>query len=249
MAENTLKINAIVVQASQSGENDKILTLLSPEMGKLCVIAKGIRSLRHQSRNACGVLCYSSFVLKKIKDGFYSLVSAELSESFRNLSQDVVLLSYGTYFADLTRMCVQSAVDAKEEVRLLLNTLYVLCKKPGNAPLIKAVFEFKIMELCGILPEFSPECPCGGSGTHFCVSEGEVRCGEHKSPDAVLVNDAQIKICTYILESSLKDALYCEYDEKISSSLSALTEPFLAYHLGNLPNSLNYLHQIVKKMS
>ena len=249
MAENTLKINAIVVQASQSGENDKMLTLLSPEAGKLCVIAKGIRSLKHQSRNACGVLCYSSFVLKKIKDGFFSLVSAELSESFRTLSEDVVLLSYGTYFADLTRLCVQSGVEASEEVRLLLNTLYVLCKKPQNAPLIKAVFEFKIMELCGIVPDFSPQCPCGGRGTHFCVSEGEIRCDEHKSSDAILVNAPQIKICTYILESSLKDALYCEYDEKISSSLSALTEPFLAYHLGNLPNSLNYLHQIFKKIS
>ena len=249
MAENTLKINAIVVQASQSGENDKMLTLLSPEAGKLCVIAKGIRSLKHQSRNACGVLCYSSFVLKKIKDGFFSLVSAELSESFRTLSEDVVLLSYGTYFADLTRLCVQSGIEASEEVRLLLNTLYVLCKKPQNAPLIKAVFEFKIMELCGIVPDFSPQCSCGGRGTHFSVSEGEIRCDEHKSPDSVWVNAPQIKICSYILESSLKDALYCEYDEKISSSLSALTEPFLAYHLGNLPNSLNYLHQIVKKIS
>ena len=249
MAENTLKINAIVVQASQSGENDKMLTLLSPEAGKLCVIAKGIRSLKHQSRNACGVLCYSSFVLKKIKDGFFSLVSAELSESFRTLSEDVVLLSYGTYFADLTRLCVQSGIEASEEVRLLLNTLYVLCKKPQNAPLIKAVFEFKIMELCGIVPDFSPQCPCGGRGTHFSVSEGEIRCDEHKSSDSIWVNAPQIKICSYILESSLKDALYCEYDEKISSSLSALTEPFLAYHLGNLPNSLNYLHQIVKKIS
>ena len=248
MSENTLKINAIVVQASQSGENDKILTLLSPKAGKISVIAKGIRSLKHQSRNACGFLCYSSFVLKKIKDGFYSLVSAELSESFRTLSEDVVLLSYGAYFADLTRMCVQSGVEASEEVRLLLNTLYVLCKKPHNAPLIKAVFEFKIMELCGIVPDFSPRCPCGNDAAYFCVSEGEIRCGEHKGPNAIPINAPQIKICMYLLESNLRDALFCEYDEKISVSLSALTEPFLAYHLGNLPNSLTYLHQIVKKI-
>ena len=64
MSENTVKINAIVVKSSQSGENDRLLTLLSPEMGKLTVMAKGIRSLKHQSRNACAMLCYSSFVLK-----------------------------------------------------------------------------------------------------------------------------------------------------------------------------------------
>lgn len=249
MSENTIKINAIVIKASQSGENDRLLTLLSPEEGKLTVMAKGVRSLKHQSRNACAPLCYSSFVLKKIKDGFYSLISAELSESFRTLSEDVELLSYGAYFASLCGMCVQSGTEAGEEVRLLLNTLYVLCKRPRSAPLIKAVFEFKIMELCGIVPEFSPECPCGEKGTHFCISDGEVRCSEHKTPDATAVNDAQIKLAAYITESSLKDALFCEYDTAVSASLSAVTEPFLLYHLGNLPKSLDYLKQIVKNLS
>ena len=113
MSENTIKVNAIVVKASQSGENDRILTLLSPEAGKLSVIAKGIRSLKHQSKSACAPLCYSSFVLKKVKDGFYSLISAELCESFRTLSEDVVLLSYGAYFAALTQMGVQSGTEAR----------------------------------------------------------------------------------------------------------------------------------------
>ena len=249
MSENTIKLNAIVVKATQSGENDKLLTLLSPEEGRLTVIAKGVKSLKHQSRNACAPLCYSSFVLKKIKDGFYSLVSAELNESFRTLSEDVVLLSYGAYFASLAEMCVQPGIGADDEVRLLLNTLYVLCKRPAAAPLIKAVFELKLMEFIGIIPEFSSECPCGNDAVYFSVSEGETRCIEHRTEDSVAINNAQLKLAVYITESSLKDALFCEYDMKVSASLSALTEPFLRYHLGNLPNSLDYLHAIIEKMA
>jgi len=248
MSENTVKLNAIVVKTTQSGENDKILTLLSPEEGKLTVIAKGVKSLKHQSRNACAPLCYSSFVLKKIKDGFYSLISAELNESFRTLSEDVVLLSYGAYFASLAEMCVQPGISAEEEVRLLLNTLYVLCRRTDSAPLIKAVFEIKLMKLIGIVPEFFPECPCGERASYFSVSEGETRCSEHRTEDSVFVNSAQLKLATYITESNLKAALFCEYDKEVSKSLYALTEPFLRYHLGNLPNSLDYLHQIIEKM-
>jgi len=248
MQENTVKLNAIVVSAAQSGENDKLLTLLSPEEGKLTVIAKGVRSLKHQSRNSCVVLCYSSFVLKKIKDGFYSLVSAELNENFRTLSEDVVLLSYGAYFASLTEMCVQPGIGAEEEVRLLLNTLFVLGRRPDSAPLIKAVFEFKIMELCGIVPEFTYECPCGAAGSFFALDDGEIRCSSHKTPDSVAMNPAQIKLALYITGSSLKDALYCSYDAAVSESLSSVTEPFLSYHLGKLPKSLEYLHQIIKKL-
>ncbi len=246
MSDDTIKLNAIVIKAAKSGENDKMLTLLSQEEGKVTVLAKGLMSLKHKSKSACAPLCYSSFVLKKVKDGFYTLISAELSESFRPLSEDVVLLSYGAYFASLAGMCVQTGVAASEEVRLLLNTLYVLCKRPDEAPLIKAVFEFKIMELCGIVPEFDYECPCGNEGKYFSVSEGEVRCAEHKTPDAAPIGKAQIQLSKYITESTLKDALYCKCDKAVSSSLSAVTEPFLRYHLGNLPNSLEYLHSIIK---
>ncbi len=248
MSDDTVKLSAIVIKAVKSGENDKMLTLLSQEEGKVTVLAKGLMSLKHKSKSACAPLCYSSFVLKKVKDGFYTLISAELNESFRTLSEDVVLLSYGAYFASLAEMCVQSGVGANEEVRLLLNTLYVLCKRPDEGALIKAVFEFKIMELCGIVPEFEYECPCGDDGTFFCISDGEVRCVAHKTADSIVVNKAQIQLAKYITESSLKDALFAVCNKEIASSLASVTEPFLQYHLGNLPNSLDYLHSIIKNM-
>ena len=247
MSEKTVKLSAIVVKSSQSGENDKLLTLLSPEEGKLTVTAKGVRSLKHPSRNACCPLCYSSFVLKKIKEGFYSLVSAELIEGFRTLSEDVVLLSYGAYFAALTEFCVQIGTQASEEVRLLLNCLHVLGKRPENASLIKAVFEFKLMELIGIVPEFSLECPCGNKGSFFSISDGEMRCSQHRTQDSVSISDLQIKAASYITQNSLRDALFSSCNQEISDSLSEITEPFLLYHLGNLPKSLDYLHKIINK--
>ena len=248
MSDETTKLNAIVVKAAKSGENDKMLTLLSQEEGKVTVLAKGVMSLKHKSKSACAPLCYSSFVLKKVKDGFYTLISAEFIESFRTLSEDVVLLSYGAYFSSLAGMCVQSGVPASEEVRLLLNTLYVLCKRPDEGSLIKAVFEFKIMELCGIVPEFEYECPCGDDGTFFCISDGEVRCTAHKTEDSIPIQKAQIQLAKYITESSLKDALFAVCAKEVSVSLSLVTEPFLQYHLGDLPNSLDYLHAIIKNI-
>lgn len=248
MSENTVKINAIVIKSKESGENDRLLTLLSPSMGKLTVSAKGVRSLKHKSRSACMMLSYSSFVLKKIKDGLYSLTSADLIESFSALSSDVELLSYGAYFADLAGMCIQSGTQSEEEVRLLLNTLYVLCKRQDAAPLIKIVFELKMMELCGLYPEISRECPCGAEGKFFSVSDGEIRCSMHKSNADIPLSQNEISLLLYITENSLKDALFASCDMSIASSLSKLTEAFLSYHLGYLPKSLSFLREIIKKM-
>ena len=256
MAENTVKINAIVAKALQSGENDRTLTLLSPKMGKLTVIAKGVRSLKHQSRSSCVPLtdaCFvpfrvQIFVLKKIKDGFYSLVSADLIESFRPLMEDVVLLSYGAYFADLCRIAVQSGIEAEEEVRLLLNTLFVLCKRPDCPELIKTVYELKLMELCGIMPEFSPECPCGEMAEYFSLSDGEVRCKEHRDEASEKISPAGLALAIYISENNLKDALFANADNRLGYELSKITEPFWAYHLGKLPESLQYLRKISRNL-
>ena len=248
MSDSTIKINAIVIRSAQSGENDRILTLLSPEIGRLSVIAKGVRSLKHQHRSSTVVLSYSAFVLKKLREGFYSLVSAELKEGFRGLSDDIELLSYGAYFSSLCEMCVQEGMGADSEVRLLLNSLHMLRSRKAAAPLIKCVFELKLCECCGILPEFSEECPCGEAASFFCVSDGEMRCTLHKTEDCVKLTSGMLKLADYITQNSLKDAFYTSFIPDDAFGLWRVTEPFLEYHLGKLPKSLPYLHDILRKM-
>ena len=248
MSETTVKTNAIVVKSTPSGENDRTLTLLSPDLGKLTVIAKGVRSLKHQSRGSVMPLSYSSFVLKKLKEGLYSLTSADLKESFSTLSEDVVLLSYGAYFADLCKAVVQGGIGAPEEVRLLLNTLYVLCKRPDSPELIKVVFELKLMELVGVMPEFSEECPCGEKAACFSLSDGEVRCMVHRDESSKKISPGALRLAIYISQNNLKDALFCNCDNSLGFELSEITEIFWTYHLGNLPDSLSYLRKISKNL-
>lgn len=243
MANDTIKIKAIIIRSADSGENNRILTLLSHELGKISVIAKGARSLKHKSQGATNVLCYCDFILKPIKDNLYSLTSAELIEGFRSISESIELLSYAAYFMGLCEMGVQSGINANEEVRLLLNTLYVLSKRPESGALIKAVYELKLAEIFGFMPEFSSCCPCGKDATHFCIQDSEMRCREHKSEDCIYLTARQIKILETICESSVKDALFLTCSNEDSSSLSSVIEPFLHYHLGNLPKSLEFLHK------
>ena len=246
MSGESIKTKAIVVRSANSGDNDKMLTLLSPEIGKITVIAKGVKSLKNKSRTGAGVLCYSEFVLKKIREGFYSLSQAELLESFSPLSESVEALSLANYLASLCEMCVQINESADSEVRLLLNSLYVLTKRPDKLHLIKAVFELKMCEIFGVMPEFNKECPCGKPALYFCVTDGEMRCTEHRGEKNVLLSKELYSILSYISNSSLRDSLYmnCNYGE--ISKISQITEPFLEYHLGKLPKALNYLHNILK---
>jgi len=245
MAENTVKLKAVVIRSNKYGENDRIMTLLSHEYGKISVVAKGVLSLKHQSRSSTVIFGYSTFVLKKIRDGFYSLVSAELIESFKGMTEDVVLLSYGAYFASLCEMCTNEGMPADDEVRLLLNSFHMLSVRKDAAPLIKCVFELKLCELTGFLPEISEICPCGNAASFFSVSDGEVRCKEHASQEDIKIRNSVLSLASYITENSLKDAMYTSFVLKDAYELWTLCESFLRYHLGNLPKSLSFLHDIL----
>lgn len=248
MSESTIKINAVVIRSNKSGENDRILTLLSPELGKLSVIAKGACSLRHKDRSSTVVFTYSSFVLKKIRDGFYGLVSAELIESFKAMTEDVILLSYAAYFASLCESCISEGMSADEEVRLLLNSFYMLCVRKDAAPLTKCVFELKLCEYAGFMPEFSENCPCGKSAAFFSVEDGEVRCSEHFISGDLKISKSVLKLAAYITESSLKDAMYSSFLLSDAYALWAINERFLEHHIGNLPKSLAYLHDMLENL-
>ena len=128
----------------------------------------------------------------------------------------------------------------------MLNTLYVLSKYPKNALMIKTVFELKLAEMCGIMPEFNSLCPCGGKAEYFSVDDGETRCALHFSRDDIHIEPQVVLLGNKILSSDLKEAFFSQYTPEAVSSLAGICERFLEFHLGKLPKSLEFLHQNIK---
>lgn len=234
-----VKVNAIVVHSASYGDNDKMLTVLSSERGVMRVSAKGVKSLKNKNSPSANVLCYSEMILKETGN-IYSLSSADLIESFYPLRESVEALSYGVYFAQLAAMCVGEGAEAPEEVRLLLNTLFVLSKYPQRRKVLRAAFELKLCEIVGVAPIVG-RCSCGNAGEYFDAEQGESVCKMCKSPSAVKVSASAVKVMEYILESDIKDALLFDTPEPIAREVSDVMEHFMKIQFGRLPKGLEYL--------
>ena len=87
MAE-LLNFPALVIREADYGENDKLLTLLTAERGRLTVCVKGGKSLKNKNLASSQLLCYSEFTVKERK-GFYTLSEAALIEQFFGLRGDL----------------------------------------------------------------------------------------------------------------------------------------------------------------
>ena len=162
MARERTVVKGLVLRESDSKESDKILTVLTSEMGRITVIAKGARSRRSKVSAAAQLLAYSEMVLSE-SHGWQYLTEASTIELFDGVRGDIELLSLASYFAELVDYVSGDETEAGEILSLLLNALYALGTLHRPQELVKAAFELRLMALIGFEPLLDSCCACGAA--------------------------------------------------------------------------------------
>ena len=83
-----IKTEAVVLQSLDYKDNDKILTLFSPTLGKITAGIKGVKKPTAKLAFAAQPFCFSEYVLAE-KNGRYTVTAAYLHESFFSLRDDI----------------------------------------------------------------------------------------------------------------------------------------------------------------
>lgn len=86
MAE--IKVNALMLRAVDYLENDKILTLLTAERGKITAGVKGVKKAGAKLKFAAQPFCFAEYILTE-RGGRYTVIQASECESFYELRCDV----------------------------------------------------------------------------------------------------------------------------------------------------------------
>lgn len=180
MKQEITSFPALVIRENDYGENDKLLTLLTAEAGKLTVLFKGGKSLKNKNSAASQLLSYSEFTVKE-RNGFYTLSEAALIQQFFELRSSLDRFALSQYVAEV---CAEVSVEnenGSETLSLALNTLYMLCSSDRSSEFIKAVFELRCAAVNGFCPDLEG-CPICGKSEHevfyLDVMNGSLRCGD-----------------------------------------------------------------------
>ena len=83
-----IKVNALMIRATDYGENDKILTLLTAERGKISAGIKGVKKAGAKLKFAAQPFCMAEYVLA-CRGNRYTVIQASESESFYDLRCDI----------------------------------------------------------------------------------------------------------------------------------------------------------------
>ncbi len=236
-----LKTTGIVLRASRAKNSSLALSVLSPDLGKISIWARGAQSPKNPMHHGCTLLSYGEFVLLP-RGEMYSLSSASPIHSFYRLREDVEKLSYAVYFAELGGLLFGEGTDASEAVRLLLNTLHYL-EQDLKAPLdLKVLYEIRLMQAAGFSPHTDGCIHCGAENTvAFSPEAGGLLCSACSALPP-LSRAAHALLCGYA-EKNLKTALDHTGGDA-AAELAPLCEHFVRHHTELNPKSLAYLHNI-----
>ena len=176
-----IRVRGLVVRETQSGEYDKILTVITEEMGRISISGKGVRSLKSKHMPATQLFCYSSFVLRK-SHGYYYISDSALMESFFDLRLDLNKLALASYLCDVAAEMAVEGVGDEELMQLTLNTLYALAnKKQLSLTQIKAAFELRCASVEGFRPNLSACDVCDAfedEKFYMDVMNGRILCSD-----------------------------------------------------------------------
>jgi len=260
----------IVIREVAVGEKDKLLTVLTHDLGVITVSAKGIRSVKNPNISSAQLFCYSNFVLYK-KGDFYWLRESDLIESFYGLRSDIEKYALAAYVCSIAEdfACVEEDIPIVE--RLVLNTLYSIANELAERKLIKASFEMRVAAVFGFMPDLFECSSCMGElngRTVFDVMNGGVMCEKCRqrsaaavylirddSPDSYESLEPVIRFeitsdvlaaLRYVVTAKGERLFSFKLEESSLDLFSEICEKYLLHHLGRGFATLDFYKSMIE---
>ena len=157
--ERTYRTEAIVLRRKDFGEADRVLTVFTPERGKVRLVAKGIRKPRSRKAGHLELFTCSRLLLAKGRD-LDMVTQAETLLAYRPLREDLLRGAYAAYAVELLDRFTPDEQENAELYRLLRSMLGWLCAEHDLA-LVARYYELQLLGLAGFQPDLR-QCVAGG---------------------------------------------------------------------------------------
>ena len=148
-----IEVSGVVVSCMPIGEYDKRVVIITAELGRIHAFARGARRTNSKLLAGTDPLTFGTFKLISGKNA-YTLVEVKIVNYFDELKKDIDRVYYGFYFLELASYFSRENIGEKALVNLIYMAFKALEAKVDKLTpeFIKAIFEWKIFQIEGIMP-------------------------------------------------------------------------------------------------
>lgn len=238
-----LELTGMVLSSTVVGDYDKRLVILTKERGKITAFAKGARKPNSPYLGISEPFNFGKFILYEGFDA-YRLYGGEVKEYFAEVKNDIEGVCYGTYFCDvLEYLSVEGVGDVN-----MLNLLYISFKAITNPdipnPLIRRIFELKVLSFDGEAMAAFSCVKCGKDQLFAFYLPGDgLLCKEcaGQTPGQHSLLESTIYTLQFILSTPLNKLYSFQVSEPVYEELNSVIGMYFSKHIPKKFNSLEIL--------
>lgn len=241
------KTEAVIIRKTKLGEADRILTLFTPDMGKIKAVAKGVRRPRSKMSGHLELLTHSLVSLVRGRN-LDTVTGSQTINSFFPLKSDLELSAAALYVLELTDQFTEERQESSEIFKLLLETLENLAKGE-NREMTLHYFEMHLLSLAGFKPELYACVACGKElepeMNAFSAASGGVLCSVcQKTRYCQPVSASTLKVLRLLQSDDFNSVKGLDLGGTTSQELNRILRNYIQFLLEKEVKSAAFLNDV-----
>ena len=239
---------AIVLKRIKLGEADRILTLYTPNLGKIRAVAKGSRRTTSKLGGHVELLTHSQLMLARGRN-LDIVTQAQTIHNFLTIKENLDKLSFGLYISELVDSFTPDHAEDHRLFDLLLETLQQLSQDKDAGSILR-YFELRLLDYLGYRPQLRHCTNCGSPiqpvVNSFSSRHGGALCQDcsYQEPAACSLSLNALKVMRLWQNCAYATALRVRIDPKLASELEKVMREYIKFLLERQLKSTGWLDQL-----
>ena len=193
------KVEGVCLRATEVGEGDRIITLLTDSCGKIAVKVRGVASPKSRLRQAAVPFAFGQYVLIE-KNGYYSLKSFDFSDPFTQISDDLLRYYLGASALEIADKLTEEDCSVSMELARLLRFLMSICYDGGGVSAF-VLYVLDFLKIAGYgMQKGDFDGKLEARFFLFDLEEGALRLAEKKPPYVFRLSPTAVRFLAAYLD-------------------------------------------------
>ncbi|MFH1752778.1 MAG: DNA repair protein RecO [Candidatus Omnitrophota bacterium] len=239
----------IILRKRDLRETSVILTLLTKDFGKICGVMRGARGPKAAIGLNPQIFSLNSIVFYERRRGNLNNISeCDLKDFFSPIRDDFERTIYADYLIELADMVTVEGDADRKIYDLLLSSLSLLTK-PVSAKRVARIFEIKLMDIAGFMPDLNGCAKCGKAiegEARFDMREGALFCAKclgHSGP-WIKISGGTINFITHVRKMPFDLLSRVKVSGPVGRELEDFLRRFVDFHIERPLKTVEFIKKV-----
>ena len=238
-----ITVTGMILSAGSVGDYDMRIVILTKERGRIASFARGAKRINNPFGAVCQPFTFGEFTLYEGRTS-YNLKNARVINYFSQLKKNLELIYYGSYFCEFASYLTRENNDEINILKLLYQTMRILEKGTIPLPLVRSIYEIKVLAFYGYGMESFQCSRCGTKENlnYFSSRAGGVLCSRcARSEKGLLLGESTLYTIQYIISSPVETLYTFTVSNQVMRQLQEICRDFIYVYIDHKFKSRDFL--------